>query len=105
MTAVDGSNNPATNGQGAADIDFQITTSPSAPEQLEQLQKKIELHSQAYSNGDSNARLKLLDTARSLVQAMETPQETMLRYCWAQVRQCNLNQCLMGVKAHHNSLC
>ncbi|KAJ5787090.1 hypothetical protein N7457_002080 [Penicillium paradoxum] len=77
-------NNSAINGHGTAVIDFQVATSPSAPEQLEHLQKEIGLHSQAYSNGDSDARLKLLETARSLVQAMETPQETMLRYCWAQ---------------------
>lgn len=87
MTVTDVSNGSATNGHGVAVIDPQVATAPSAPEKLAHLQKEIESHSQAYSNGDHDARLKLLETARSLVQAMETPQETMLRYCWAQVRQ------------------
>ncbi|KAJ5196687.1 hypothetical protein N7449_007166 [Penicillium cf. viridicatum] len=84
MTVTDVSNGSATNGHGVAIIDPQVATAPSAPEKLAHLQKEIESHSQAYSNGDGDARLKLLETARSLVQAMETPQETMLRYCWAQ---------------------
>lgn len=84
MTA---SNRSATNGHGQAIIDPRVATTPSAPERLAHLQKEIESHSQDYTNGNADARLKLLETARSLVQAMETPQETMLRYCWAQVRQ------------------
>ncbi|KAJ5533842.1 hypothetical protein N7527_000096, partial [Penicillium freii] len=84
MTVTEVSNGSTTNGHGVAIIDPQVATAPSAPEKLAHLQKEIESHSQAYSNGDGDARLKLLDTARSLVQAMETPQETMLRYCWAQ---------------------
>lgn len=81
------SNGSATNGHGQATIDPRVATTPSAPERLAHLQKEIESHSQAYTNGNADARLNLLETARSLVQAMETPQETMLRYCWAQVRQ------------------
>lgn len=79
MTVIGLSNRPA--------IHPQVATTPSAPEKLVHLQKEIESHSQAYRKGNADARLKLLETARSLVQAMETPQETMLRYCWAQVRQ------------------
>lgn len=89
MTVTGVSNGSTTNGHGVAIIDPQVATAPSAPQKLAHLQKEIESHSQAYSNGDGDARLKLLETARSLVQAMETPQETMLRYCWAQVRQSN----------------
>lgn len=87
MTVTEVSNSSTTNGHDVAIIDPQVATAPSAPEKLEHLQKEIESYSQAYSKGNSDARLKLLETARSLVQAMETPQETMLRYCWAQVRQ------------------
>lgn len=87
MAVTGVSNESRTNGHGVAIIDPQVATTPSAPEKLAHLQKEIDSHSQAYSNGDADARLKLLETARSLVQAMETPQETMLRYCWAQVRQ------------------
>lgn len=85
MTVADQSNMAVPNDHGVANIDPQVATSPSAPEKLAHLQKDIENYSQAYNDGDSDARLKLLETARSLVQAMETPQETMLRYCWAQV--------------------
>lgn len=34
---------------------------------------------------DDAARLELLAHARSLVQALETPRETMIKHCWAQV--------------------
>lgn len=40
----------------------------------------------AASNGDEQARLDLVEKARSLVQALETPRETMIKHCWAQVR-------------------
>lgn len=86
MTVGDQSDMSVPNNHGVANIDPKVATSPSAPEKLAHLRKNIETYSQAYSDGDSDARLKLLETARSLVQAMETPQETMLRYCWAQVR-------------------
>ncbi|KAJ5474461.1 hypothetical protein N7475_004027 [Penicillium sp. IBT 31633x] len=84
MTVGDQSDMSVPNNHGVANIDPKVATSPSAPEKLAHLRKNIETYSQAYSDGDSDARLKLLETARSLVQAMETPQETMLRYCWAQ---------------------
>lgn len=37
------------------------------------------------SNNDSERR-ELLAQARHLVQALETPRETMIKHCWAQVR-------------------
>lgn len=85
MTQLNGSNRSATNGSVA--IDPQVAISPSAPELLPGLLKDVERYSQALANGDANARQMLADAARSLTQAMETPQETMLRYSWAQVGQ------------------
>ncbi|KAJ5161243.1 hypothetical protein N7492_006635 [Penicillium capsulatum] len=82
MTKLNGSNGSAVNGSAA--IDPQVAISPSAPELLPGLLKDIEKYSQAIAKGDADARLKLVDAARSLTQAMETPQETMLRYSWAQ---------------------
>lgn len=62
-----------------------VVTSPNAPEELPSLLQQIELQSKLFAEGDAEARLKLVDTARSLSQAMETPRETLLRYCWGQV--------------------
>lgn len=85
MTQLNGSNGAATN--GSVVIDPQVAIAPSAPELLPGLLKDVERYSQAIAKGDPNARLKLVDAAWSLSQAMETPQETMLRYSWAQVGQ------------------
>lgn len=34
---------------------------------------------------DETGRLKVLENARSLVRALETPRETVIRLCWAEV--------------------
>lgn len=39
----------------------------------------------SFSPDDNDARLKLLKEARQLVQALETPRETMVKHLWAQV--------------------
>lgn len=85
MTQLNGSNGSATNGHTKVVVDPQAAISPSAPGELPRLVKEIQSGFQDYTGGDTTARLKLLEAARSLVYAMETPQETMLRYCWAQV--------------------
>jgi hypothetical protein len=71
------------NGQ---EIDPKVAVSPTAPHQLADLLHEIQSHANAFTNGDSLARLELVDSARALVRAMETPQEAMLRACWAEVR-------------------
>lgn len=86
MTQLKGSNGSATNGHAAVAIEPQVAIVPSSPGELQRLTQEIQSESQAYTSGDTSARLRLLDAARSLVQAIETPQETMLRYCWAEVR-------------------
>lgn len=65
--------------------DPSIATAPNAPHDLQSLIRVINSHSDAFSNGETDARLRLVAAAQSLVQAMETPQEAMLRYIWAQV--------------------
>jgi hypothetical protein len=87
MTKTNGLNGSAANGHAAPAINPKVATSPSSPEDLQRLLKEINTQSTAYHDGESEARLKLVDAARSLVHAMETPQETMLRYCWAEVCQ------------------
>lgn len=39
------------------------------------------------AEGDDTARLSMLQSARLLVHALETPRETMIKHCWAQVRR------------------
>lgn len=89
MTQLNGLNGSTTNGSVA--IDPQVAISPSAPELLPGLLKDVERYSRDHAAGDVNARQKLVDAARSLTQAMETPQETMLRYSWTQVGHSRAN--------------
>ncbi|OJJ78945.1 uncharacterized protein ASPGLDRAFT_70426 [Aspergillus glaucus CBS 516.65] len=62
----------------------QIPISPSAPQEVPGLLDQISSHGDAFLNADPDARLKLLEDARALVNALETPRESMIRYCWAQ---------------------
>lgn len=63
-----------------------IATGPNSPHDLPFLVQEIGCQTKAYSNGRPDARLRLVAAAQSLLHAMETPQEAMLRYIWAQVR-------------------
>lgn len=63
----------------------QIPISPNAPQEVPGLLSRIVSHGDAFLNADPDARLKLLEDARALVNALETPRESMIRYCWAQV--------------------
>lgn len=63
----------------------QIPISPSAPQDVPGLLSQIASHGDAFLDVDPDARLKLLEDARALVNALETPRESMIRYCWAQV--------------------
>lgn len=78
------------NGQ---EIDPKVAVSPTAPHQLADLLHEIQSQANAFTNGDSLARLQLVDSARALVRAMETPQEAMLRACWAEVRTSIVGEC------------
>ena len=71
---------------GNAFLDGQVAISPNAPEQVSGLLKDILNRGLAFSGDcDVQARTSLLDAARSLVYALETPREAMIRYCWSQV--------------------
>lgn len=50
------------------------------------LTKGITSLSAAAAGGDEQARLDLVEKARQLVRSLETPRETMIKHCWAQVR-------------------
>ena len=63
-----------------------IPISPSAPQEVPRLLSQMASHGEGFLQDDPGARSKLLEDARALVNALETPRESMIRYCWAQVR-------------------
>lgn len=94
---ADGVSNGKTNGavngavknghtNGNLFFDDKVAISANASEKVPALLKDILAHGLAFSGDhDVRARSSLLDAARSLVYALETPRETMIRYCWSQV--------------------
>lgn len=66
-------------------IEDHIPTSPSAPEQVLRLLTQVDGYGKAFADNDPEARVKLLEATRALMYALETPRESMIRYCWAQV--------------------
>lgn len=55
-----------------------LNSVPSHISKIGQLGARLE-------EGDLQARLNLLRSARDLVSALETPRETIIRHCWAEV--------------------
>lgn len=102
MTYTNGASNGASNGVsngktngavksaapangGDVFLDESVTVLPSAPHLVPGLLQDILSQGIAFSgNQGTNARVNLLDAARSLTIALETPKEAMLRYCWSQ---------------------
>lgn len=73
-------------GEGDVFLDERVAVSPNAPQLVPGLLKDILNHGLSFSGDrDAKARSNLLDAARSLVHALETPREAMVRYCWSQV--------------------
>ena len=58
----------------------------SSPWDIPALLKQIDANGQKIGKDSGLARLQCLDAARSLVCALETPTETVLRHAWAEVR-------------------
>lgn len=67
-------------------VDFSIAVRPNDLDAVPGIVKGIVDKANALSPGDETARHALLIQARSLVQALETPRETMTKHTWAQVR-------------------
>ncbi|TPR01014.1 Transmembrane amino acid transporter family protein [Aspergillus niger] len=66
-------------------VDDNVAISPNAPEEVPTLLKRIAMHGEAYlAESDENERTRILDAARSLVYALETPREAIIRHCWSQ---------------------
>jgi hypothetical protein len=67
-------------------LDISFILSPNDPGNVSALVQNIDELGQGFSNGNHEKRLQLLAQAKALVQALETPQETMLTHLWANVR-------------------
>ena len=62
-----------------------VAISANTPELVPGLVDQIACLGKAASLQDHTDRTTLLEAARSLVYALETPREAMIRYCWSQV--------------------
>ncbi|KAL3458363.1 S-adenosyl-L-methionine-dependent methyltransferase [Aspergillus heterothallicus] len=82
-----GSSTPVENSteEVADTFDNEVAIRPNAADEVPELLKKVTSFGAAYANNaDEDTRAEFLDTARSLVYALETPREAMIRYCWSQ---------------------
>ncbi|KAH8775295.1 S-adenosyl-L-methionine-dependent methyltransferase [Diaporthe sp. PMI_573] len=66
-------------------VDFSIAVRPNDIDAVPGIVKGVVEKAAALSPGDETARHALLIQARSLVQALETPRETMTKHTWAQL--------------------
>ncbi|EAU34843.1 conserved hypothetical protein [Aspergillus terreus NIH2624] len=81
MVEINGPAAAASDSNSALDID-QIAISPNDAQRVAGLAQKVETLSKAYTSGQTDTRLKLLEATESLLASLETPRETILRYCW-----------------------
>lgn len=77
--------NGAGAGAGAVVVDKAVATKPNNMDAVPSLVKQINAGVDALGTGSDEARHALLVKARNLMQALETPRETMIKHCWAQV--------------------
>ncbi|KAL4746853.1 hypothetical protein BDW72DRAFT_183937 [Aspergillus terricola var. indicus] len=61
-----------------------LAVSPNLPAQVPGLLDEIAASGKQYLGAEPQARLELLEAARSLVYALETPREAIIRHCWAE---------------------
>ncbi|KAK1505116.1 hypothetical protein CABS01_08894 [Colletotrichum abscissum] len=80
MSSTNGSNGT----KGASFVDAAIATRPNDLEAVPRLLKDLNENIGSLSADDHHARHELLLKARSIVQALEAPRETMIKHCWAQ---------------------
>ncbi|KAK8025498.1 S-adenosyl-L-methionine-dependent methyltransferase [Apiospora arundinis] len=73
-----------TNGSNGVIVDKAVAISPNNIDAVPGLVKQINAGLDVLSTGGDEARHALLVKARNLMQALETPRETMIKHCWAQ---------------------
>lgn len=74
-----------TNGELQDAFVDRVATSANTPELVPGLVDQVASLGKVASLQDHTDRTTLLEAARSLVYALETPREAMIRYCWSQV--------------------
>lgn len=67
-------------------VDMAVALTANNLSAVPELAKGISSLSAAAADGSEQARLDLVEKARQLVRSLETPRETMIKHCWAQVR-------------------
>ncbi|KAK2037189.1 S-adenosyl-L-methionine-dependent methyltransferase [Colletotrichum somersetense] len=83
MAISDSTNGPESE-RAHVTVDVSIATQPNDLEAIPELLKTIAAGVTNLSKGGDDARHELLIKARTMVQALETPRETMVKHCWAQ---------------------
>ncbi|TEA12127.1 O-methyltransferase mpaG [Colletotrichum sidae] len=84
MTATNGTSGSNGTKPDAPAVTVSIATSPNDLAAVPGLLKELSAGVGALSSEGHEARHEMLLKARSLVQALETPRETMIKHCWAQ---------------------
>ncbi|KAL2812683.1 S-adenosyl-L-methionine-dependent methyltransferase [Aspergillus cavernicola] len=79
---ANGSINETANGK-TLDIG-DIAVLPNLPAKIPALLQDVASSGKEYTEVDPQARLPLLEAARSLVYALETPREAIIRHCWSE---------------------
>jgi hypothetical protein len=87
--AADALNMVTTNGTANGNprkglVEVSIALRPNDPERVPGLIQDIAATGDALKPDDGASRLQLLEKARDLVRALETPRETMIKHCWAE---------------------
>lgn len=91
MTEVKKSTND-TNGTHCEQlIDISLLGNPSDLGAIIPILKSLNAGLPSLTTGNDEARLDLLQSAYRLVLSLESPRETMLRHCWAQVCHSSLS--------------
>lgn len=91
MSETNGTNGHANGETGghvnkAPAVDMAVALAPNNLTAVPGLVRDIDAVAERAAAGDDIARRELVEKARSLVRALETPRETMIKHCWAQVR-------------------
>ncbi|CAI7669482.1 unnamed protein product [Penicillium manginii] len=79
-----GTNGAKVSQEAFVDVSSAIATSTNLPDHVPALLEKVAESGTAFLSNDPKARTDLLDAARALVYATETPREAMIRIAWSQ---------------------
>jgi hypothetical protein len=70
---------------GTVFVDESIATKPSAINDVPAILDEIASQGKTLAEDDGPNRLRLIESTRSLIRALETPREAMCRYLWSHV--------------------